>query len=193
VRKHGATYANRSKKIYVHQALRLFGGDSFRQAREVVAGIVDGNVDATGFGYGGIHSAFDGAIVGYIQVKNVYWKRTLFRKRTDFGGILGITACGVTHRRENGVPFTSQGFGEQSAEAGTGAGDENHLPGIHDYPSLWRYREISWMPEKSGGYKNKFNRLTAREMKRSTANNPSVCSQMFCWDKVCSDTLFEMP
>jgi hypothetical protein len=45
------------------------------------------------------------------------------------------------------VPFTSQGFGEQSAEAGAGAGDENHLPGIHDYSSLWRYRETCLMPE----------------------------------------------
>jgi hypothetical protein len=45
------------------------------------------------------------------------------------------------------LPFTGQGIGEQSAEAGAGAGDENHLLGIHDYPSLWRYRKISLMPE----------------------------------------------
>jgi len=29
-------------------------------------------------------------------------------------------------------PFTGQGIGEQSAEAGAGTGDENHLLGIHD-------------------------------------------------------------
>ena len=32
-------------------------------------------------------------------------------------------------------------------EAGAGTGDENHLLGIHDHPSLWRYRELSLMPE----------------------------------------------
>jgi hypothetical protein len=45
------------------------------------------------------------------------------------------------------MPFTGQGIGEQSAEAGAGAGDENHLFGIDDYPSLWRYRKISLMRE----------------------------------------------
>ena len=43
-----------------------------------------------------------------------------------------FSVCTVTHRRENGVPFTSQGIGEESAEAGAGAGDENHLLGIHE-------------------------------------------------------------
>jgi hypothetical protein len=28
-----------------------------------------------------------------------------------------------------------------------GTCDENHLLGIHDYSSLWRYRELSLMPE----------------------------------------------
>jgi len=50
----------------------------------------------------------------------------------DFGGIFGITASGVAHRRENGVPFASQRIGEQSAEASAGTGDENHLLGIHE-------------------------------------------------------------
>jgi hypothetical protein len=63
-------------------------------------------------------------------------QRILFRQRTDFGGILGIAASGVTHRRENRVSFTSQGIGEQSAEPGAGTGDENHLLGIHDHPSF---------------------------------------------------------
>src|SRR6266850_523136 len=47
----------------------------------------------------------------------------------------------------NGVPFASQGIGEQSAKTGAGTGDENHLLGIHDHPSLWRYGETSLMPE----------------------------------------------
>src|SRR5258708_38085996 len=45
-----AIYANRAKKIRVHETLRLFGGDSFLQPREVGAGVVDGDVDASCFG-----------------------------------------------------------------------------------------------------------------------------------------------
>ena len=45
---------------------------------------------------------------------------------------LALRPPGSTHRRENGVPLTSQRFGEQPAEAGAGAGNENHLLGIHD-------------------------------------------------------------
>ena len=71
VRKHGAIYANRSKKISFHKTPRLFGGDSFLQPREVVAGIVDGDVDAAGFGDGGIHSPLDRGIVGHIHLKDV--------------------------------------------------------------------------------------------------------------------------
>ena len=33
----------------------------------------------------------------------------------------------------NGGPFASQGIGEQSAKAGAGTGDENHLLGIHSH------------------------------------------------------------
>src|SRR6267154_2776887 len=57
----------------------------------------------------------------------------LFRKHTDLGSILGVAASGVTHRRKNGVPFPSQSIGEQSAKAGAGTGDENHLLGIHGH------------------------------------------------------------
>jgi hypothetical protein len=53
------------------------------------------------------------------------------------------------------VPFTPQGIGEQSAEAGAGAGDKNHLLGIHNHSSLWRYRELSLMPKKAVGYKDR--------------------------------------
>jgi hypothetical protein len=141
VRKHGAIYAHRAKKIRVHQALRLFGCDSFLQPREVVAGVVDGYVDATGFGHSGIHSPLDRGLVGYIQFKDVDWQRILFSQHTDFGGILGVAASGVTHRRENRVPIASQSISEQSPETGAGAGDENHLLGIHDHPSLRPYRE----------------------------------------------------
>jgi hypothetical protein len=38
------------------------------------------------------------------------------------------------------VTFASQGFCEQSAEAGAGAGDENHLLGIHDLSLLMALR-----------------------------------------------------
>jgi hypothetical protein len=48
---------------------------------------------------------------------------------------LAFAPSRITHRRENGVPFTSQRFGEQPAEVGVGAGNENHLLGIHDCPS----------------------------------------------------------
>jgi hypothetical protein len=58
------------------------------------------------------------------------------RKRAYFGGILGVPTSGITHRGENSVPITRQGFREQSAEASAGAGDENHLLGIHAYHSL---------------------------------------------------------
>jgi len=34
----------------------------------------------------------------------------------------------------NSVPFASQGIGEQSAKAGAGTGDENHLLEIHSHP-----------------------------------------------------------
>jgi hypothetical protein len=60
----------------------------------------------------------------------VDWQRLLLRKRAYFGGIFGIPPSGITHRGENSMPFTRQGFREQSAEASTGAGDENHLAGI---------------------------------------------------------------
>ena len=101
-----------------------------------IAGAVYGDIDATGFCDSGIHSTLDRGVVGYIQLKDVYWQRILFRKGPDFGGILGIAASGVTHCRENGMPFASQGINEQSAEAGAGTGDENHLLGIHDHPSF---------------------------------------------------------
>jgi hypothetical protein len=69
-----------------------------------------------------------------------------FRERTDFRGILGIATRKVPHRCEDRVPFTSQGFGEYSAEAGAGAGDESYLLGIHDHPSL-RLPWAGLMPE----------------------------------------------
>ena len=126
----------------------MFGGDRFFQPGEVVAGVVDGYVDAAGFGNGGIHGPSHRGVVGHVQFKDVNGQRILFRERADFGGILGIAACGVTHRRKNGVPFTSQGFREQSAEAGAGTGDENHLLGLHDHPSWWRYCGVSLMLEE---------------------------------------------
>jgi hypothetical protein len=92
--------------------LRLFYGDSFRQPRDGIAGVVDGNVDATGSADGCIHSPLDRGVVGYIQFKDVNRQRILFRKRTDFFGILGIAASEVTHCRENGMPLASQRFGE---------------------------------------------------------------------------------
>jgi phosphoribosylcarboxyaminoimidazole (NCAIR) mutase len=58
------------------------------------------------------------------------------RKRAYFGGIFGIPTSGTTHRGEDSMPFTRQGFREQSAKACAGAGDENHLAGIHAYHSL---------------------------------------------------------
>jgi hypothetical protein len=126
--------------------------DSFRQPRDGIASVVYGDVDATGFGDGGIHSTLDRGVVGYVQLKDVYWQRMLFRKGSDFGGILGIAASGVTHCRENGMPFTSQGIGEKSAKAGAGTGDDNHLLGIHDHLSLWRlallrFRELLFIPK----------------------------------------------
>ena len=141
VREHRAIYAHRTKKIGVHQAPRLFGGDCFLQPRKVVAGIVDGHVDAAGFGDGGIHGLLHRGVVGYIQFKDVYRQRILLRQRADFRGILGVAASGVTHRRENSVPFASQRFGEQSAKAGAGAGDKNYLLGTHDHPLFWAYSE----------------------------------------------------
>jgi hypothetical protein len=51
------------------------------------------------------------------------------------------------------VPFTSQSFGEQSAEAGAGAGDENHLLGIHDYFSFVALPSTEFdAGRKAGGY-----------------------------------------
>jgi hypothetical protein len=52
--------------------LRLFGGDSFLQPRKVVAGVVDGDIDAAALGDGGIHSPTDRGVVGHIQFKDVY-------------------------------------------------------------------------------------------------------------------------
>jgi hypothetical protein len=83
------------------------------------------------------------------------------RKRAYLCGILGILTSEITHRGENSVPFTRQGFREHSAEAGAGAGDENHLPGIHAYHSLpvWRYRAATTlMPEAQFGYKRNLGR-----------------------------------
>jgi hypothetical protein len=97
----------------------------------VVTGIVDGDVDAARFADGGVHCPLDRGVVGRIQFKDMNRQRILFRECTDFGGILGIAPSGITHRRENSVPFTRQSFGEQSAEAGAGTGDGNHFLGIH--------------------------------------------------------------
>jgi hypothetical protein len=84
-----------------------------------------------------------------------------------FGGILGVPTSGITHRGENNVPFTRQGFREQSTEASAGAGDENHLLGIHPYtPCLSRrYRAATTlMPEAKFGYRNEFSRLLTGKM-----------------------------
>jgi len=116
----------------LHETLRLFGGDSFPPASRGRAGVVDGYVDAAAFGDGGIHSPPDRGVVGHIQFKDVYWQQILFCKGADFGCILRIAASGIAHRRENDVPFASECFGEQSAKAGTGTGDENYLLGMHD-------------------------------------------------------------
>jgi hypothetical protein len=45
------------------------------------------------------------------------------------------------------VPFSSQSFGEQSAEAGAGTGDENYLFGIHNFLPIGCYGESSLMPD----------------------------------------------
>src|SRR5260370_6694975 len=37
------------------------------------------------------------------------------------------------------MAFASQGIGEESAKARAGTCDENHLLGIHDHLSFWRY------------------------------------------------------
>jgi hypothetical protein len=63
---------NRSKKIRIHKTPCLFGGDSFLQPREVVSGIVNGDVDAAGFGDGGIRRPLDRGVVSDIQFKDVY-------------------------------------------------------------------------------------------------------------------------
>jgi len=49
------------------------------------------------------------------------------RKRAYFGGIFGIPPSGITHRGENSMPFTRQGFREQPAEASAGADIVLHL------------------------------------------------------------------
>jgi len=78
------------------------------QPREVVAGVVDGHVDATGFGNDGIHGPLDSGVNGHVQFKDVYWQRILFRKHADFGGILGVAAFGIAHRRKNVCPFRAR-------------------------------------------------------------------------------------
>jgi hypothetical protein len=70
------------------------------------------------------------------------------------GGIVGVPTSGITHRGENRVPSTRQGFGEQFTEASAGAGDENHLLGIH--------AATTSMPEAK--YRNEFSRLLTGEM-----------------------------
>jgi hypothetical protein len=117
-------------KVRVHETLRLFDGDSFRQPRDSAACVVDGNVDAAGIGDDGIHSSLDRGVVGYIEFENVYW-RILVRQGTDFRGILGIAASRIAHCREDEVPFTRQRFGV----VGT-----TWLE-LMIHASLWRYRE----------------------------------------------------
>src|SRR5437879_13182155 len=46
------------------------GGERFRQPGDDVAGVVDGDVDAAGFGDGGIHGPLDRGIVGHIHLKD---------------------------------------------------------------------------------------------------------------------------
>src|SRR5258708_1069621 len=65
------TGANDGKKNRVHETLRLLGRDSFREPRDRVAGIVDGDVDATGFDDSGIHSPLDRGVISYIQLTDV--------------------------------------------------------------------------------------------------------------------------
>src|ERR1700744_2514417 len=64
------------------------------------------------------------------------WQLLLLLKRAYFAGIFCIPPFGITHRGENSMPFTRQSFREQSAEASAGAGDKNHLLGIHACHSL---------------------------------------------------------
>jgi len=97
------------------------------QPRDEVAGVVDGDVDATGLGDDGIDSSLDRGVVGHIQFKDVNGQGTPFPQAYGFQRHSWHYGLRVTHRGENGVPFTRQGFGEQSAEASAGASDENHL------------------------------------------------------------------
>jgi hypothetical protein len=69
------------------------------------------------------------------------------------------------------VPIASQGISEQSPEAGAGAGDENHLLGIHDHPLLATLPRTSLMPEvKPLVTRNKFNGLPARSLSENSSN-----------------------
>jgi len=74
------------------------------------------------------------------------------------------------------VPFTGQGFRKQSAEASAGAGDENHLLGIHGYPSfpVVAIPETTLMPEEKFGYKNEFSSLLKAFTSTNGTSTPDV-------------------
>ena len=87
-----------------------------------------------------------------------------------------MAASGVRHGRESGVPFTCQGIGKRSAEAG----DENHLLGIHD---LCLPMALGFLAPSTNGFSPKKQAAAARNgylIVRIHLRMSCLCFDVYC-------------
>ena len=59
------------------------------------------------------------------------FERFFSSEGAKFRGVRGVAHGGITHGGEDSVAVTGKSFGEETAEAGAGTGDENDLFGWH--------------------------------------------------------------
>ena len=69
--------------------------------------------------------------VGDIHFQDMESEGFLFREGAEFRGVGGVASVGIAHGGEDGVAVAGKSFGEETAEAGAGTGDENDLFGRH--------------------------------------------------------------
>jgi len=131
VGKDGAIDADAAHEVRVHNLLGLLGGDGFGEADQGVTGVVDGDINAAGLCDRRADGKFHGGVAGDVAFESEDGKRFPAGQGEEIGGVLGIFALGIAHGGKDGVAVAREGLGEEPAEAGAGAGDEDYLLGIH--------------------------------------------------------------
>jgi hypothetical protein len=99
----GTIDAYATKKIGVHYLLHLIDGGGFGEARERVACVVDGNVDAAGLIDAGVDSAVDGGFVGDVHFEDMELERFFSSEGAEFRGIRRIASNRIAHGGEDDV------------------------------------------------------------------------------------------